>query len=61
MAKAKTETEVVHEEHHQPTGRRPMSGANWVGMVLLLAAIAFYLSFAIPEFMGIVGGRPLVG
>jgi hypothetical protein len=44
-----------HEEHH-PTGRRPMSGANWVGLVLLLAAIAFYLAFAIPEFIGIVGG-----
>ena len=55
-----TEThEPRHEEH--PTGRRPMSGANWVGMVLLLAAIAFYLAFAIPEFTGIVGGRPLGG
>ena len=47
----------AHEERH-PTGRRPMSYANWVGLVLLLAAIAFYLAFAIPEFMGIVGGSP---
>ena len=35
-----------------------MSGANWVGLVLLLAAIAFYLAFAIPEFIGIVSGPP---
>ena len=51
----------VHRQEEQPTGRRPMSGANWVGLFLLLAAIAFYLAFAIPEFMGIVGGRPLAG
>ena len=47
----------THREHH-PSGRRPMSGANWVGLVLLLAAIAFYLAFAIPEFIGIVSGPP---
>ena len=54
-----TETET-HPHHEEPTGRRPMSGANWVGLVLLLGAVAFYLAFAIPEFMGIVSGRPLV-
>ena len=47
----------THQEHH-PSGRRPMSGANWVGLVLLLAAIAFYLAFAIPEFIGLVSGPP---
>ena len=47
----------AHEERH-PAGRRPMSYANWVGLVLLLAAIAFYLAFAIPEFMGIISGPP---
>ena len=47
----------AHEERH-PTGRRPMSYANWVGLVLLLAAIGFYLAFAIPEFMGIISGPP---
>ena len=47
----------AHVERH-PTGRRPMSYANWVGLVLLLAAIGFYLAFAIPEFMGIISGPP---
>ena len=53
-------TETHAHEEHRPTGRRPMSYANWVGLVLLLGAIAFYLAFAIPEFMGIVSGPPIV-
>lgn len=56
---AKTEMET-HTPDEAPAGRRPMSGANWVGLLLLLGAVAFYLAFAIPEFMGIVSGRPLV-
>lgn len=50
----------VHLAHAEeaPTGRRPMSFSNVVGLVLLLAAIAFYLGFAIPEFFGIVGQMP---
>ena len=58
MAKTKSETHATHEEEH-PTGRRPMSFANWIGMLLLLGAVAFYLFFAIPEFMGIVSGTPM--
>ena len=54
-----TSEHEAHEEHH-PTGRRPMSYANWVGLFLLLAAIAFYLAFAIPEFVGILSGSPIV-
>ncbi|HYG25917.1 MAG TPA: hypothetical protein VD906_03330 [Caulobacteraceae bacterium] len=52
-------TAAAHPTHDiPPPGRRPMSAANWVGLVLLLAAIAFYLAFAIPEFFGIVGQMP---
>ena len=54
MGKTETETHAAHHEEEAPTGRRPMSVANWVGLGLLLAAIAFYLFFAIPEFFGIV-------
>jgi hypothetical protein len=53
-----SETHAVHHEEHS-TGRRPMSFANWIGMLLLLGAIAFYLFFAIPEFIGIVSGSPM--
>lgn len=55
--------ETTHIEPHArepaPAGRRPMSLANWVGLFLLLALFVFYLSFAIPEFTGIVSGPPL--
>jgi len=46
-------------EHTVHTGRRPIGSGYIAVMILLLAAIAFYLSFAIPEFTGIVGGPPL--
>jgi hypothetical protein len=46
-----TRDETAVEAHPR---RRPGSG-YWVVLLMLIAAIGFYLFFAIPEFMGIVG------
>ena len=35
--------------------RRPTGYGYWVVLLMLIAAIGFYLFFAIPEFTGIVG------
>jgi hypothetical protein len=52
MAKViETHDETVVEARPR---RKPGSG-YWVVLLMLLAAIGFYLFFAIPEFMGIVG------
>ena len=53
MAKVTTETTATVEE--QP--RRKSVGYNYfIGLLLLIGAIAFYLYFAIPEFKGIMEG-----
>jgi hypothetical protein len=46
-----TRDETVVEEHPR---RRPAGSGYWVVLLMLIAAIAFYLFFAIPEFTGIV-------
>lgn len=48
---AKTEAETTA---HEDTGRKSAGGNYFVGLILLLGAIAFYLFFAIPEFQGIL-------
>jgi len=50
MAKAETETATVHQHAERKT-----VGENYfVGLILLLGAIAFYVFFAWPEFQGIM-------
>jgi len=47
-----TRDETVVEERP----RRMSAGSGyWVVLLLLLAAVGFYLFFAIPEFTGILG------
>jgi len=49
MAEAETHTTV-----HEDTGRKSGGGNYFVGLILLLGAIAFYVFFAWPEFQGIL-------
>ncbi|MGE5501619.1 MAG: hypothetical protein ACM3W4_06820 [Ignavibacteriales bacterium] len=48
---AHTETETTVHEHAE---RKSVGENYFVGVILLLAAIAFYAFFAIPEFQGIM-------
>lgn len=49
---AKTQTETATAEAH--TERKPAGGNYFIGLILLLGAIAFYVFFAWPEFQGIM-------
>jgi len=48
---AKTETETATHDHAE---RKSAGGNYFVGLILLLGAIAFYIFFAWPEFQGIM-------
>jgi len=48
---AKTEAQTAE---HDTSGRKSVGGNYFIGLILLLGAIAFYAFFAWPEFQGIL-------
>ena len=54
---AKTEAQTTE---HETSDRKPAGGNYFIGLILLLGAIAFYIFFAWPEFQGILQGIGLI-